>query len=127
MLIHCGIETAGPKTKGYTSTVLTLCLMALEAARACELKTQAEYEEYVNGFQGALDALEGEIAQARAWYDRNEESLMKLKKCFVVEMCIRDRVNIEPVSPPACDACCMRYPSPPVRPLVERTPGWLPD
>lgn len=84
MLIHCGIETAGPKTKGYTSTVLTLCLMALEAARACELKTQAEYEEYVNGFQGALDALEGEIAQARAWYDRNEESLMKLKKCFVV-------------------------------------------
>lgn len=80
-MIHCGIETAGPKTKSYTSTVLMLCMMALEAARACELKTQAECEEHVNGFQ---EALEGEIAQARVWYDRNEESRMKLKKYSVV-------------------------------------------
>ena len=31
--IPCGPEKAGPKTKGYTSTVLLLYLMALEAAR----------------------------------------------------------------------------------------------
>ncbi len=53
VLMACGPEEAGPKTKGYVSTVMTLYLMALEAA----LLTGSISIQKYNGFIAAIMAL----------------------------------------------------------------------
>lgn len=88
VLIHCGPEKAGPKTKGYTGTVLTLELMALEAA--CEFgqmeKAGLPYEDgsVTEAFSNTINTMEESILEARKWYSRNEATLCRLRKCVVI-------------------------------------------
>lgn len=83
-LIGCGIETAGPKTKGYTGTVLILSLMALEAARAAQAIAQEDYERALADFKKALDHLAADQQAVCEWYARNEKTLLEMEKCVVV-------------------------------------------
>ena len=84
MMIPCGEEKAGPKTKGYTATVLLLMLCALEAANACGIMRKADHEARLSEMQTALAHLEESARAGEAWYKRNEETLGDIQTCVVV-------------------------------------------
>lgn len=75
VLIACGEETAGPKTKGYTSTVLTLQLMALQAA--------GKEAQYLPALQTAVDNMPENITRTQQWLADNEKELLTIEKCFL--------------------------------------------
>lgn len=84
VLIGCGEETAGPKTKGYTATILTLYYMALEAAKAAGGESGIGYEEAVGECGKAISHMEENLKSADRWYADHEEALLHMKKCFIV-------------------------------------------
>lgn len=75
VLIACGPEEAGPKTKGYVSTVLTLYLMALEGALVSGARTEAAYAEAVDALGQAVERMDKNIAAAEKWVDENTDWL----------------------------------------------------
>lgn len=82
--IDCDREYFGPKTKGYTCTVLTLYVMALEAAKTMGTITEVEYESYRSAMKKSLDNLPTIIEESEAWFKANEEELVKCEKAYVV-------------------------------------------
>ncbi|NBJ93105.1 SIS domain-containing protein [Parablautia muri] len=83
MEVPCGEETVGPKTKGYTITLLTLYLMALEEGkRSGEISGQA-YEEYVEGLTQASEYLSENIVRTRQWVQENMEMMGKMELIYV--------------------------------------------
>ncbi len=83
-LIPCGPELAGPKTKGYTATALTLMMMALEAGRAAGTVCEAAYGDMTAHFASALVRAEEGVASVTEWYRRNESTLSDMENCVVV-------------------------------------------
>lgn len=67
----CGIETVGPKTKGYTATIFSFSLFALEAGYASGAMTQAEYERYTKLFSEVADNLKENIARTDAFVKKH--------------------------------------------------------
>jgi len=82
--IPCGEEYMGPKTKGYTITVLTLYLMALEAARQSGVCPAETYDTVVSVLQQAAEAMPGNICAVRAWVGKNSDILNGLKTVYVI-------------------------------------------
>ena len=67
--IDCGREFVGPKTKGYTCTVLTLFLMALEAAKARGYVDEAAYGDNVSRLGSVLRNIDPVIEKTKTWFD----------------------------------------------------------
>lgn len=82
--IPCGEETVGPKTKGYTITILTLYLMALEYARQSGAVSAAAYDGYIAALQAAAEQLPANIAAVEVWTAANLEALKALKTVYLV-------------------------------------------
>jgi glucosamine 6-phosphate synthetase-like amidotransferase/phosphosugar isomerase protein len=81
ILIPCGEETAGPKTKGYTATALTLCLMALEAST----RGGAGGPEYCFEIFSRVPADMAEnIRAVEIWFEENKGDLKNMNGCMVV-------------------------------------------
>lgn len=81
--IPCGEETVGPKTKGYTITILTLYLMALEEGKRSGGISNREYGEYVEGLSQAADNLSENIDRTGTWVQANMETLRELKIIYM--------------------------------------------
>lgn len=75
ILLACGPEEAGPKTKGYASTILTLYLMALEAALAAGLLSGEQYDAYIAGLESAVSAIDSNLRSAEAWVRANMKAI----------------------------------------------------
>jgi glucoselysine-6-phosphate deglycase len=71
--VMCGEEHAGPKTKGYTSTMLTLQLMALGFAKKAGFIGEKEYCNYLEQIWRMIENLDGVIQKSRQWIDKNME------------------------------------------------------
>lgn len=84
MEIPCGVESVGPKTKGYTATVLMLYLMALEGAKAAGTLTEQQFEGYMDTLRTTGRNYEENIARCGKWMERNEAGLMALKEVYLV-------------------------------------------
>lgn len=84
IMIPCGDEAVGPKTKGYTATILTLYLMALEAARKTGSVTEEEYREYLAVLETSSVQYQENIERTRKWMERNEEGLQALREIYLV-------------------------------------------
>ena len=54
VLLECGEEKAGPKTKGYTCTILTFYLYALEAAISAGILSQESYDGYIGKIEDVI-------------------------------------------------------------------------
>ncbi|MDR1438911.1 MAG: SIS domain-containing protein [Clostridiales bacterium] len=76
--LACGEEKVGPKTKGYTATVLTLYMMALSRA------PRERAEARLAALRDAAGRLEGNIRAAEAWLERAAPALARMRKCAVV-------------------------------------------
>ncbi len=84
MDIPCGEETAGPKTKGYTITILTLYLMALESALSIGKITQKDYDNCINKLESVAVSFEKNIDTTISWVEKNAESLKTISNIYVV-------------------------------------------
>ena len=82
--IPCGDEYVGPKTKGYTLTILTLYLMALETARRDGTCSQADYTAILGTLEQAAQAMPGNVQAVRAWTAENIQALNGLKTVYLV-------------------------------------------
>ncbi len=84
ILIDCGPENVGPKTKGYTSTVLTLYLIALETAVVEGKVSPKIYKHYLQTLETAIKNIVQNIRASGVWLNSNINSLIRMEKCFVV-------------------------------------------
>lgn len=84
IVIPCGEENVGPKTKGYTITILTLYLMALEAAKAVGIRTEAEYTAYKEVLETCGRQYEENIKRSEQWVGQNKENLKALRELYLV-------------------------------------------
>lgn len=84
MTIGCGEEQAGPKTVGYTSSVLCLYLCALEAALASGRISQPVYEEKTALLYTAAENMRENLARTEQWFARNQEDLVQIQKYVLV-------------------------------------------
>ena len=75
VLMACGPEEAGPKTKGYVSTILTLYLMAMEGALGSGALTEEQYDEIIAALTSAIDRIDKNIAATEKWVDDNTDWL----------------------------------------------------
>lgn len=82
--IPCGPETVGPKTKGYTMTILGLYLLALETARATGRLSEADYETYMSTLTAAGQAMAANVESTVAWQKVNDEAQRGLKAAYLV-------------------------------------------
>ncbi len=84
VLIDCGEETVGPKTKGMTSTALTLFLMGLELALAKHRIDSTTYEKTLSDLCRSFEFAEKTIADAVAWSNRNAAAFKKAPHMTIV-------------------------------------------
>lgn len=84
VLIPCGEEKAGPKTKGYTTTILMLYLMALEASQTLHTLTAGEYAEAIGRLQTAADQMPENIDRVKAWAAANQTTLRNMQVAYLV-------------------------------------------
>lgn len=82
--IDCDREFFGPKTKGYTCTVLTLYIMALEAGYKANRISEEEYKNYKTALKKSLDNIPLIIKESEEWIKRNEAELVACEKAYVV-------------------------------------------
>ncbi len=82
--IDCGREFVGPKTKGYTSTVLTLYMMAVEAAKVTGGIDEEAYAGYKTRAAATVDNLDTVIERTEAWFEVNKDDLVKCECCYIL-------------------------------------------
>lgn len=71
VMLDCGPEVVGPKTKGYTCTILTLYLMAMEAALAAGKLSEEAYGEKIAALETCFDSMPQQVAKAETFVDEN--------------------------------------------------------
>lgn len=84
VLLACGEEVMGPKTKGYTCTILTLYLMAMEAALAMGRMTQAQYDSAVQSLGACFEEMPRSVRKAEETIEENAEWLTQVKTFVIV-------------------------------------------
>lgn len=82
--IPCGIETAGPKTKGYTMTILLLYIAAIEAGLASGSLAPDEAKAHLADLQSVGENLEGNIERTFDWVEANADELKRISCLYVV-------------------------------------------
>ena len=82
--IDCGREFVGPKTKGYTCTVLTLLLMALEGARVLGYVNPDGYASHRARIHRVLSNINPVIEKSKLWFEAIREDFQKVEKCYVL-------------------------------------------
>ena len=78
-VLVCGHEEAGPKTMGYTATILTLYLMAMDAALAAGRIEKEAYNTYLRKLENTAGRMSENIAMAWQWVREAERSLIRAK------------------------------------------------
>lgn len=84
MVIGCGEEPVGPKTVGYTASVMILYLMALEGALATEMITEKEYEEIKECLKEGISCMDHNMKAYVSWMNQYGKELEQVKKYFFV-------------------------------------------
>lgn len=84
VIMLCGDEFAGAKTKGCTSSLLMLYLMALEVSHNRHILTGEQYNKYIDDLIATVNNLDSIIEATDKWYKLNREGLVKANKIAVV-------------------------------------------
>lgn len=78
--INCGEEKVGYVTKGFTATVLTLMLMALEGAYSTGNINEEMYQAEIEKIEEIISKIQSCIDKTNAWYESNKEEFMKANR-----------------------------------------------
>nr|WP_275983965.1 SIS domain-containing protein [Paenibacillus hamazuiensis] len=79
MIVPSGEEKAGATSKGYTSNLLTLYLMAIETAYETGRLPQNEYDRYIDQLTAVIGNMDHTIAAAEEWYLQHKDELLAAK------------------------------------------------
>jgi glucoselysine-6-phosphate deglycase len=82
--IGVGIETVGPKTQGYTGTVLALYLCALEGALQAGIIGETRYDCEIALLDETIGYGEENIARCGAFYKKHMQSLKQARRYLFV-------------------------------------------
>jgi len=82
--IACGEETMDYKTKGYSATLITLWLMALEGSLARGRVDLELYQGYIDDLQKICHSLRDNIQRIDKWYNLNNKGLLEANRMMVV-------------------------------------------
>lgn len=80
----CGPEDLGPKTKGYTATVLTIMLAAIEAAKHMGRIDEAAYNNYISRIAATVDNIPHVIEQSIQWFETNRKAFIEMQQCYML-------------------------------------------
>lgn len=69
--VMCGDEKVGPKTKGYTATLLTLQVLALYLSRKAGLVSENWYNCYLGQIKSAISNMNKIIKESHDWFNKN--------------------------------------------------------
>lgn len=84
ILIPCGEEKVVFRTKGYTSTLFALYMMALEAALVTGKINNQLYTSYLADLEQLIAGMSSIVSLSDHWYGRNQQQLQQAKKIIVV-------------------------------------------
>ncbi|MBS4535580.1 SIS domain-containing protein [Clostridium sp. D2Q-14] len=82
--IGCGIEKVGFVTKGFTSTVLTLMLMGIVAARTLGEISIDEMEKEVEEFNTLINEISNIVKKSEDFYNRYSDELNNISRFSVI-------------------------------------------
>ncbi len=82
--IPCGEENVGPKTKGYTSTILLLYLFALEASLSCSIIARDQYDDAIASLEKTISAIDENIDRSICWIESNRQELEDTRCAYIV-------------------------------------------
>ncbi len=82
--IDCGEETVGPKTKGYSATVLCLYLLCLELSKARGYMDETSYEAAYSLLDSAFSLADENIMASANWAKKHTESFTKAPHMMIV-------------------------------------------
>ena len=82
--MRCEHEYAGPKTMGYTCTIITLYLMAMEAARAVGTLAAQDYEADLALLRDMANAMDENVRMTEDWYKAHAEALKDASTHLVI-------------------------------------------
>ena len=82
--IPCGQEAVGPKTKGYSLTVLTLYLMALEASRRLSRISKECHGNIVSALHDLGPMVSSCIVRSLGWITDNMDLFSSMRCAYVV-------------------------------------------
>lgn len=71
--VLCGEETVGAKTKGMTSTALTMTIMGMELALAKGMLAEDTYQETIDAFYRAADCAAANVEASITWCMEHKE------------------------------------------------------
>lgn len=84
MVIGCPEEPVGPKTAGYTASVMILYLMALEAAQTAGKIEEARYRDIRNTLQKGIGCMRYNMESVVCWMKTCGETLKEIKKYLFI-------------------------------------------
>lgn len=84
MTIGCGEENVGPKTLGYTCSVMILYVMAIEAAKAMGKITREKYCEIREIMYQGIENMQFNMNAALKWIDENRADLGKIENYLFI-------------------------------------------
>jgi len=73
-------ELIGPRTRGYTATVLTLYLMALEVGLVCKTIDESVYNEAITAYNSTFNNADMYFKACQDFYDLHYDNLCKIRK-----------------------------------------------
>jgi len=78
--LNCGKEKIPIETRGYTSTVFTSILMAVEIGKRIGNLSELDYKKIMESLEKDISQLPSAIQQIEEWYKRNKYELMTMEK-----------------------------------------------
>lgn len=84
LYIECGIEDAGATTKGYTATLVTLMLLAMDYAQTHKTYPERKMLELYNSLESCILWMPEAIKTALKIYRERKEDLVSTSDLFVV-------------------------------------------
>lgn len=132
MTIGCGVENVGPKTLGYTCSVMILYMMATETARACGKISGEEYRNIRSDMYVGLENMRFNMESAKKWVKDNRADMSEIENYLFIgrgvtalalkEGCLK---VLETIKKPALSYEFEEYLHGPILFMNERVGGFL--
>ncbi len=84
ILLSCGSEYTGPKTKGYQATLLILVLLGIELALRQGKINDCEYNKIINRLKITITNQNDIIRLSENWYKTNKDELVKSRRMIII-------------------------------------------
>ncbi len=82
--IGCGKEKVGFVTIGFTSTVLTLELLALNISLKIKKINEEEFNREISEFSSIINEIDNIIKKSNIWYENNRNQFLEAEKILTI-------------------------------------------